>query len=393
MGDAVLTINGGSSSVKLAAWTADGPPKRLVAGEVQRVGSSASTMKIAARDGAAPKANDVEAPDHATALERLLEALKPHVPLKSIAAVGHRIVHGGAKYREATRITPAVIDELEKLAPIDPAHLPAEIALIRAVEVHLPGTPQVACFDTAFHRDLPRVAQLLPIPRRYEAMGLRRYGFHGLSYTSLMQQLESFVGPSVGRERIVLAHLGAGASMAAVQGGKCVDTTMAFTPTAGLVMGTRTGDLDPGVLVYLMRQEGMDADAIDDLVNRQSGMKGVSGTSADVRDLLAREVDDTAAADALALFCYQARKYLAGLSGVMGGLDRLVFAGGIGENSSVIRARICAGLEFLGIELDAARNDQGAQTISRDHARCAVHVLRTDEEAVILESVRILLQS
>jgi acetate kinase len=265
--------------------------------------------------------------------------------------------------------------------------------LIRAVEAHLPGTPQVACFDTAFHRDLPRVAQLLPIPRRYEAMGLRRYGFHGLSYTSLMQQLESFVGPSVGRERIVLAHLGAGASMAAVRDGKCVDTTMAFTPTAGLVMGTRTGDLDPGVLVYLMREEGMDADAIDDLVNRQSGMKGISCTSADVRDLLANEAHDPAAADALSVFCYQARKYLAALTGAMGGLDRVVFAGGIGENASAIRARICAGLEFLGIELDAARNDRGERTISRDNSRCAVHVLHTDEESVILESVRNVLHS
>ena len=393
MAPAVLTINGGSSSVKLAAWSADGPPKRLVAGEVQRVGSSGSTMKIAACDDTTPKASNVKASDHAAALQQLLEALEPRVALKSITAVGHRIVHGGAKYREATRITPAVIDELEKLASIDPAHLPAEIALIRAVEALLPGTPQVACFDTAFHRDLPRVAQLLPIPRRYEAMGLRRYGFHGLSYTSLMQQLDSLVGPSIGRERIVLAHLGAGASMAAVHDGKCVDTTMAFTPTAGLVMGTRTGDLDPGVLVYLMREEGMDADAIDDLVNRQSGMKGISGTSGDVRDLLASEAHDPAAADALSVFCYQARKYLAALTGAMGGLDRVVFAGGFGENSPAIRARICAGLEFLGIELDAAHNDRGARTISRDGSRCAVHVLHTDEEAVILESVRNVLQS
>ncbi len=281
-----------------------------------------------------------------------------------------------------------MLAELEQLAALDPAHLPCEIALIRALAARLPHVPQVACFDTAFHRDLPRVAQILPIPRRFEAKGLRRYGFHGLSYTYLMQALVQLGDPAATRGRVILAHLGAGASLAAVRDGKCIDTSMGFTPTAGLVMATRSGDLDPGVLIYLLRSEGLDAAALDDLVNRQSGLRGISETSGDVRDLLARRGTDVRADEALAVFCYQAKKWIGAFAGALGGLDTLVFSGGIGEHAAPLRAEICAGLDFLGIRLDAARNAAQDPVISAAGAACTVRVIPTDEESVIVREVR-----
>ena len=255
----------------------------------------------------------------AQAGERLIDWLEKHADLGTVAAVGHRIVHGGPHYATSRRITPDVIEELKRIAPLDPDHLPGEIALLQAFLARFPRVPQVACFDTAFHHDMPRVAQLLPIPRRYASAGVRRYGFHGLSYTYLLGELARVGGPEAARGRLVLAHLGSGSSMAAVREGKCVDTTMAFTPTAGLVMGTRSGDLDPGVLLYLMRSEGMTAKQIDDLVNQQSGLLGVSGFSPDMRELLDREPTDPNAAEAVELFCYQARKYAAAMAAAAGG--------------------------------------------------------------------------
>src|SRR5262249_40488637 len=263
---------------------------------------------------------------------------------------------------------------------------PAEIALIEEVARRVPGVLQVTCFDTAFHRDLPRVARLLPIPRKYEASGVRRYGFHGLSYAFLMDELTR-IAPQAARGRVILAHLGAGASMAAVRDGKCIDTRMAFTPTAGLVMGTRSGDLDPGVLVYLMRQEGLTAEQVNELVNRRSGLLGVSETSPDMRDLLARQADDPRAADAVALFCYQAQKGGGALTAALGGLDTLVFAGGIGEHAAEVRVRVCNGLDFLGILLDPARNAANAAVISADTGRCVVRVIKTDEELKVVGDV------
>jgi acetate kinase len=251
----------------------------------------------------------------------------------------------------------------------------------------LPGVPQVVCFDTAFHHDLPRRARLLPVPLRYEAQGVRRYGFHGLSYSFLLGEVSRLAGGDAARGRIILAHLGSGASMAAVYEGRPIDTTMAFTPAAGLVMGTRCGDIDPGFLVYVMRSQGASAQAIDELVNSQSGLLGLSETSSDMRDILDREQSDPRAHDAIDVFCYQAKKWIGGLSAALGGLDLLVFSGGIGENSPQVRARICRGLEFLGIRLDDARNEQGADLISLDAAPVAVRVIRTDEELVIARAV------
>ena len=264
----VLTINGGSSSVKFALFEGGDSLRRKASGSVQRL-------------------NGLEPAEYGQrSVAAISEWLKPIAEPSDVAAIGHRIVHGGPKYLDHVSITPQVIKELRNIAPIDPDHLPGEIALIEAMAEQFPNVPQVACFDTVFHRDMPTVAKLLPIPRRYFEQGVRRYGFHGLSFAYLMEELGRVTKPLAANGRVILAHLGNGCSLAAVRDGKCIDTTMAFTPTAGIVMGTRTGDLDPGVLVYLLRQEQMDADQLDELINKQSGLLGVSGTSADMRDLL-----------------------------------------------------------------------------------------------------------
>jgi acetate kinase len=365
----ILTINGGSSSVKFALFEQAGELRRIDAGQVQRL-----------------DINDPVAYG-SRALKELLGWLKPLAQLKDIAAVGHRIVHGGEKYLDHVLITPEVTAELRKLSPIDPDHLPGEIALIDAMEKSFPGVPQAACFDTVFHRDMPPVAKCLPIPRRYADQGVRKYGFHGLSYSYLMEQLQVLAKPNAARGKIILAHLGNGCSMAAVRDGKCIDTTMAFTPTAGLMMGTRCGDLDPGVLVYLMRQEKMSAEQLDALVNKQSGLLGVSGISSDMRDLLAKQSIERGAADAVELFCYVARKWIGALTAALGGLVTLVFSGGIGEHAAEVRSRICEELNHLGIQIDPDRNNEHAAIISPDGAAVTLHVIPTDEEIMIARIV------
>ncbi len=279
------------------------------------------------------------------------------------------------------------LDKGDQLTPFDPEHLPGEILLTQAFQRRFPKLLQIACFDTAFHHDLPRVAQLLPIPRRYEAQGVRRYGFHGLSYEFLLGELARVAGAEAAQGRVILAHLGNGASLAAVHHGKAVDTSMGFTPAAGVPMSTRSGDLDPGLVGYLARTENMNATEFNELVNFQSGLLGVSETSSDMRDLLAREADDVRAAEAVALFCYQVRKWIGAFAAALGGLDTLVFAGGIGENAPAIRARICEGLSYLGIEVNESRNAQTAGVISMDSSRITVRVMRTDEELMIARVV------
>jgi acetate kinase len=295
-------------------------------------------------------------------------------------AIGHRVVHG-MQHSQPERVSPQLLTELRAIAALDPQHLPREIELIEAMQRRFPQVPQVACFDTAFHRGMPPEATLLPIPRRYATQGVQRYGFHGLSYTFLMQELLRLGDAAASRGRVILAHLGSGASLAAVRDGHCVDTSMGFTPAAGLVMGTRSGDLDPGLASYLMRTESMDASQFQKMINEESGLMGLSESSADVRDLLEREALDSRAREALAIFCYQAKKWLGAYTAALGGLDTLVFAGGIGENSAVVRRRICGGLQCLGIELDDSLNDQHAARISM--GRVMVRVIRTDEESVI----------
>jgi acetate kinase len=389
----VLTINGGSSSIKFALFAPGEPPRRRLAGSLERIGLADPVLTVNEFDGRPPVSCAVAAPDHEHAAGQLIQWLSERVGFTTVGAVGHRVVHGGPRYRDPQPITPNLLEELGRLRPLDPAHLPGEIALIEAFRRHHPNLPQVACFDTAFHRDLPRVARLLPIPRRFEAAGVERYGFHGISYSFLMEELARVAGADAARKRIILAHLGAGASLAAVGDGHCIDTTMAFTPTAGLVMGTRSGDLDPGLLVYLLREEKMSAEQIDDLVNRRAGLLGVSEVSSDMRDLLGRQGSDPRAAEAVALFCYQAKKWIGAFAAALGGVDTLVFSAGIGENAAEVRARICEGLDFLGLALDPARNAAGAPLISATSSRVSVRVIRTDEELMIAKTVCRLLGS
>jgi acetate kinase len=315
-----------------------------------------------------------------------LDWLETQPVFASVKAVGHRVVHG-MKHTEPEIVTPELLAELHRISPYDPDHLPREIEMIEAFCLRHPKLPQLACFDTAFHQTMPRVAKLLPIPRRFDAKGIQRYGFHGLSYAYLMEELARVGDPAATKGRVILAHLGNGASLAAVHDGKSIDTSMGFTPTAGLVMSTRSGDLDPGLAPYLSRTEQMTTQQFYDMVNHKSGLLGVSETSSDMRDLLDHEKTDVRAAEAVALFCYQAKKWIGSFAAALGGLDTLVFAGGIGENASPVRARICEGLDFLGIKLDKLRNTESAVVISNDTSRVTVRVIRTDEELMIARSV------
>ena len=326
------------------------------------------------------------ATDHRTAVGALLNWLEAQPVFASVKAAGHRVVHG-MRHSEPERVTQKLLAELHRITPYAPDHLPREIEMIEAIRKRYPKLPQVACFDTAFHRTLPRVARLLPLPRRYAAKGVERYGFHGLSYSYLLEELARLDDRAATKGRVILAHLGNGASMAAVRDGESIDTSMSFTPTAGLVMSTRTGDLDPGLVSYLARAERMTAPQFQRMVSHESGLLGVSGTSSDMRDLCAREGADVRAAEAVVLFCYQAKKWIGSFVAALGGLDTLVFAGGIGENAPLVRERICDGLACFGIDVDQARNAKNAPLISTDVGRVKVRVIHTDEELMIARSV------
>jgi acetate kinase len=383
----ILTINGGSSSIKLALFEADHSLRRILEGKIERIGLPEATFTLRGLDKAENFSWEVTAPDHTAAAAVLMHWVEERFERGGLAAVGHRVVHGGPKYSEPQRITKEMMEELHDLEPFDPEHLPEEILLAEAFHRRFPDLLQVACFDTAFHRDMPRVARILPIPRRYDRKGVQRYGFHGLSYSFLMEELERLAGPKAVRGRVILAHLGNGASLAAVQDGKPIDTSMGLTPTAGIPMSTRSGDLDPGITWFLARTEKMSAKKFNEMVNVQSGLLGVSETSSDMQDLLSREKEDSRAAEAVALFCYQVKKWIGAFTAVLGGLDTLIFTGGIGENAPAVRARICDGLEFLGIELEENQNAANAGVISAGDSRVAVRVIRTDEEVMIAKMV------
>jgi acetate kinase len=383
----ILTINGGSSSIKFAMFEAGHSLRRILEGGIERIGLPDATLRVKGQNQADNFSRLVSAPDHMSAVGALMDWIEERGGRDALTAVGHRVVHGGPKYSEPQRINAEMVEELHRLSPFDPEHLPEEILLTEAFHRRFPDLPQVACFDTGFHHDLPRVAQLLPIPRRYEAQGVRRYGFHGLSYAFLIGELARLAGTEAAQGRVILAHLGNGASLAAVRDGKSVDTSMGFTPTAGVPMSTRSGDLDPGLIWYLARTEKMSAKQFNEMVNFQSGLLGVSETSSDMRDLLDCETRDVRAAEAIALFCYQVKKCIGAFAAALGGLDTLVFAGGIGENAPTVRTRICDGLGFLGIELDQKRNVANAGVISSETSRIPVRVIRTDEESVIASMV------
>lgn len=383
----ILVINGGSSTLKFALFRIRTAPVRELAGSIDRIGSSEATLRWTPEGAGTIGPRSVDAPNHAACIELLLTCIADRLRHCPLVAIGHRVVHGGQHYRAPQPLTPAVMDELQRLSSNDPEHLPAEIELVQGFAQRYPHLPQVACFDTAFHRDMPRVARLFSIPRRYEKLGLQRYGFHGLSYAFLMRELERVGAPHEVSGRVIMAHLGNGASMAAVKNGRAVDTTMSFTPTSGLPMSRRSGDLDPGLVSYLARTEGMSVDRFHRMVNAESGLLGVSETSSDMRDLLKEERNDVRAAEAVALFCYHAKKAIGSLAAALGGLDTLVFSAGIGEHSPIVRARICEGLEFLGIVIDSARNEAGEAVISTESSNVTVRVIHTDEESEIARSV------
>lgn len=383
--DSVLTINGGSSSIKFAVYPPEAPLKPSLSGELDRIGSDETTLSWRTTDGKQTEQR-LSARDHRTSMRVLIDWLEAQDIFESIGAIGHRVVHGLA-HTAPTRITPNVLAELHQAAPYAPDHLPHEIEMIDALRARRPHLMQVACFDTAFHHAMPRVAKLLPIPRRYFDKGVQRYGFHGLSYQYMVEELGRIAGPDAAHGRVILAHLGGGSSLAAVYRGASIDTSMAFTPSSGLVMSTRSGDLDPGVGSFLAHAEQMTASQFHQMVNHESGLLGVSETSSDMRQLLGREAADMRAAEAVALFCYSAKKWIGAFAAALGGLDTLVFTAGIGERSAAVRARICDDLGFLGIKLHDAHNAANAAVISADESRITVRVIRTDEQLVIARSV------
>jgi acetate kinase len=382
----LLIINGGSSSIKFALYTTEKPLTRLIHGKIERIGLKNPTLTFNVDKDTEGNALPIETPDNKSAAILLINWLEKQIEFSFVKAVGHRIVHG-MHHTDPERVTPELINELHQLTPYDPDHLPNEIELIEIFLQHYPTLPQVACFDTSFHTSMPRVAKILPIPRRFDAKGIQRYGFHGISYSYLMEELTRIAGAKTAKGRVILAHLGNGASMAAVSKGKSIDTSMGFTPAGGLPMGSRPGDLDPGVIWYIIQSEHLTPKQFNNLINHDSGLLGISETSPDMRDLLAIEKQDVRATEAIALFCYQAKKWIGSFTAVLNGLETLVFAGGIGENSPVIRSRICEGLGFLGIELEETRNKANAPVISKDNSRVSVRVIHTDEEWMIAKMV------
>ncbi len=370
----VLTINGGSSSIKFALYNTNKSLFRLLHGNIDRIGLADSKLTFSHGEINQKKTVQVELRDHQSATSFLIEWLEKKIDFSSILGVGHRVVHG-MHHTNPEIITPELLEELHRITPFDPDHLPA------------PQLPQIACFDTAFHQSMPRVAKLLPIPRKFDEKGIQKYGFHGLSYSYLMEELATVAGINAANGRVILAHLGSGASMAAVKNGKSIDTSMGFTPASGIMMGTRPGDLDPGVAWYILQSENLSSKQFNHLINHESGLLGISETSSNMHDLLALEKEDIRAAEAISLFCYQAKKWIGAFAAALGGLDTLVFAGGIGENSPVIRSRICEGLEFLGIELDEKQNEANAPVISTKKGKAVVRVIHTDEELMIAKTI------
>ena len=385
---AILVINCGSSSVKFAlfdpVWD---DPRRIWQGAVERIGFDAGRFTVIDTQGVVVVYETLQVTDHDAALDLLLSWVDGQASGPGLTGVGHRVVHGGADCDCPLFVTPALQDRLEHLTPLAPLHLPHNLAGIKAVGLRRPDLPQIACFDPAFHDGLPRVAQLTGLPRRFDEDGIRRYGFHGLSYEYVIDEIRRRRGDRAASARIVAAHLGNGASMAAIKGGRSIETSMSFSTLAGLPMGTRPGDLDPGILLYLLEEKKITPGDLQQVLYHQSGLLGRSGLSRNMADLLARQ-DLPEAAEAVEFFCHHARRHLAGLTASLGGLDRLVFTGGVGANSPEIRARICQGLGYLGLEIDADRNLRQESLISADDSAVMIEAFMTDEELVIARHVR-----
>lgn len=381
-GNSILTINGGSSSIRFALYQLDTAFTLVLTGKLANIGSSTTKPLLTSNLSEQPERIEVQHNTYEHAANFLIEWLEKRSEFSSVQAIGHRIVHG-MQHTQPQEINPELLAYLKEICPYDPEHLPEEIKLIELFSKRHHALKQVACFDTSFHAGMPAVAKRLSVPRRFDKKGLQRYGFHGLSYAYLIQELERLAGKEAANGKIILAHLGNGASLTAVSNGQSVDTSMGFTPASGVMMGSRSGDLDPGVAWYLMQFEKLSPRQFSNLINHQSGLLGISETSSDMRELMAIEDSDGRAAVAIELFCYQVKKAIGSFAAVLGGIDTLVFSGGIGENIPQIRSQICQGLGFLGIELDENRNQGNDPSISVSTARVSVRVIATNEELMI----------
>lgn len=379
---AILTLNAGSSSLKVALFPVDGD-RPMATGLVDRIGPNA---EIRLKDGdGRPFDASGDLSCHAGAMTTAIDGFRVHWPDLTLVAIGHRVVHGGPDRTRPIVVDERLVDELATLSPFAPLHQPHNLAGIRAAMTAFPGVPQVACFDTAFHRSHPWVNDAFALPRALYEEGVRRYGFHGLSYEYVTAELER-IAPHMAEGRVVIAHLGNGASMCAIQNGRSVASTMGFSALDGLPMGTRCGQLDPGVLLYLMDRKGMSAAEISDLLYKQSGLLGLSGVSNDMRALEAAGTAETA--QAIDYFVFRCQREVGAMAAALGGIDALVFCGGIGENSRLVRARICERLAWMGIEIDHARNAANERVVSSDLARTTVMVIPTNEELVIARGAR-----
>ena len=382
----ILIINGGSSSIKFSLYSVEGTLKPVYSGKIERMNTATTSLSYTDAVSNERSGLSIDTSNNQDASAFLVNWFEAQAGFGSITAIGHRLVHG-MKHSQPEIITSELLDELKAISMYDPDHLPEELKLIAIFRNRYPLLQQIACFDTSFHTSLPEVARLLPIPRKFSEMGIRRYGFHGISYAYLMEELEKIAGKEKAAGRILLAHLGSGASICIVDKGKCMDTSMGFTPTSGLVMGTRPGDMDPGVSWYLMHAASLTSQQYNTLINHECGLLGISETSSDMRDLLDAQQTDHRAAEAVELFCYQTKKWIGSFATVTNGFDSLVFSGGIGENAPGIRSRICAGLGFLGIELDEEKNKKNEAVISRDSSRVCVRVIHTNESLMIARDV------
>lgn len=384
--ECILTINGGSSSIKFSLYKIEDPLKRMFVGQIENIGTPKAKLSFNDSVTEQKKCLSIKVKDHNEASGHLIDWLEKQEGFGSIKAIGHRIVHG-MSHTAPELITPELLKELKKISAYDPDHLPEEIKLIEVFGKRYPLLKQMACFDTSFHTSMPTVAKLLSIPHRYYEKGIQRYGFHGLSYSFLMDELYRLAGRDIANGKVILAHLGSGASLAAVKDGRSIDTSMGFTPASGLPMSTRTGDLDPGVAWYLMQFEKLSPKEFSHLINHESGLLGISQTSSDMRELMEVEDTNSVAKEAIELFCYQTKKWLGSFTTVLGGLDTLVFSGGIGEHSPEVRSKICDGLEFLGIELCEIKNMNNAGIISTEASKVTVRVITTNEEIMIARLV------
>jgi len=390
---AILVINSGSSSVKFSLFLlTESEPQMTRSGELQRIGLSGGRFVMKDAEGNTLADETREIPNHVAAFELLLTWIERRTSRKELVAVGHRVVHGGEKCDCSLVVTPALESQLKRLTPLAPLHLPNNLAGIIAVRLRRPDLPQIASFDTAFHRTLPQVAQMTALPRRFERDGILRYGFHGLSYEYVIEEVRRRDGDAAARQRTIVAHLGNGASMAALNNGASVETTTGFSTLAGLPMGTRTGDLDPGILLHLLTEKQIAPDALQHLLYEDSGMLGISERSRNMADLLAQQ-DVPEVAEAVEYFCYQARRHLAGLMASLGGLGRLIFTGGIGANSPEIRARICHDLAYLNLRICSDRNEANERIISKDAAPVLIEAFQTNEELVIARHTQALVSA